>query len=201
MPLYPVYEAELKLPFFFNSQKRSILSFLTLHLLKMIKFCFLYMFGTLVAYPVGENERIQMVKNKRKAQLQSLEKTRKRLAGFVSAFRARNALLGRVLERWGCQDQRGSGPATCLVGGQAGQHGICPTTPPLGISGMHAHIPGCPGPYWAHSARGLGISSLVWVQVYSFQGPFQGGICEESSKLHRKYLIFVAFSCFFFKMD
>lgn len=85
------------------------------------------MFGTLVAYPVGENERIQMVKNKQKAQLQSLEKTKKRLAGFVSAFRARNALLGQVLERWGCQDQRGSGPATCLVGGQAGQHGICPT--------------------------------------------------------------------------
>lgn len=57
------------------------------------------MFGTLVAYPVGENERIQMVKNKQKAQLQSLEKTKKRLAGFVSAFRARNALLGQVLER------------------------------------------------------------------------------------------------------
>lgn len=159
------------------------------------------MFGTLVAYPVGENERIQMVKNKQKAQLQSLEKTKKRLAGFVSAFRARNALLGQVLERWGCQDQRGSGPATCLVGGQAGQHGICPTTPPLGISGMHAHIPGCPRPHWAHSARGLSVSSLVWVQAYSFQGPFQGGICEESSKLHHKYLIFVALGCFFFKMD
>lgn len=155
-----------------------------------------------------EEKKFKRLKTNKKAQLPSLHKMTRSLVGFVSGFRARNALWDQMLQIFHIRGQavktRGvSGRATCLVGVQAGLCWIQQPALPSGAfwdTGSRAWLSGSlQGPSdhrLKHQFPGLG-SSGRYLRSLPEWGP--GRVSSQTPA--QVHLIFLALSCFFFRME